>query len=120
MTNGGDTMEECKPILNTGLRGFKVASTKISDVDGGAGKLVYRGYLIKDLAGKISFEEKLILIIFIITAFLWIFRIDLNLGFITIPGWSNILPYPDFYAPDAFICRNKIVPRFYIIPFSSI
>jgi citrate synthase len=50
-------MEECKPILNTGLRGFKVASTRISDVDGGAGKLVYRGYLIKDLAAKISFEE---------------------------------------------------------------
>ena len=50
-------MDECKPILNTGLRGFKVASTKISDVDGGAGKLVYRGYLIKDLAGKITFEE---------------------------------------------------------------
>ena len=50
-------MDECKPILNTGLRGFKVASTKISDVDGSAGKLVYRGYLIKDLAGKITFEE---------------------------------------------------------------
>ena len=57
-------MEECKPILNTGLRGFKVASTKISDVDGGAGKLVYRGYLIKDLAGKISFEEVAYLLLY--------------------------------------------------------
>lgn len=27
-------MEECKPILNTGLRGSTVATTKISDVDG--------------------------------------------------------------------------------------
>jgi citrate synthase len=57
-------MEECKPILNTGLRGFKVASTKISDVDGDAGKLVYRGYLIKDLAGKISFEEVAYLLLY--------------------------------------------------------
>ncbi|UCD32111.1 MAG: citrate (Si)-synthase [Desulfobacterales bacterium] len=57
-------MEECKPILNTGLRGFKVASTKISDVDGNAGKLVYRGYLIKELAGKISFEEAAYLILY--------------------------------------------------------
>ncbi|MBW1694464.1 MAG: citrate (Si)-synthase [Deltaproteobacteria bacterium] len=57
-------MEECKPILNTGLRGFKVASTKISDVDGNAGKLIYRGYLIKELAEKISFEEVAYLLLY--------------------------------------------------------
>jgi citrate synthase len=50
-------METCQPILNTGLRGFKVATTRISLVDGAAGKLVYRGYFVPDLAGKISFEE---------------------------------------------------------------
>jgi citrate synthase len=44
-------------MMNTGLRGVTIASTKISDVDGAAGKLVYRGYLAKDLAGKVSFEE---------------------------------------------------------------
>ncbi len=57
-------MEVCKPILNTGLRGFKVASTRISDVDGAKGKLIYRGYLIKDLAGKISFEETVYLLLY--------------------------------------------------------
>ncbi|MFC1489352.1 citrate/2-methylcitrate synthase [Thermodesulfobacteriota bacterium] len=57
-------MDECKPILNTGLRGFKVASTKISDVDGAIGKLVYRGYLAQDLAGKVSFEELVHLLLF--------------------------------------------------------
>lgn len=57
-------MEACKPILNTGLRGFTVASTKISDVDGAKGKLVYRGYLATDLAGKISFEELVYLLFF--------------------------------------------------------
>ncbi|MBW2641730.1 MAG: citrate (Si)-synthase [Deltaproteobacteria bacterium] len=50
-------MEACQPILNTGLRGFKVATTNISDVDGTAGRLIYRGYLVQDLAGKVSFEE---------------------------------------------------------------
>lgn len=49
--------EECKPILNTGLRGITIASTKISDVRGDEGKLIYRGYLVKDLAEGSTFEE---------------------------------------------------------------
>ena len=50
-------METCTPPLNTGLRGVTVASTKISDVIGDEGKLIYRGYLVPDLAGKTTFEE---------------------------------------------------------------
>ncbi len=50
-------MQDSSPIINTGLRGITIASTKISDVIGDAGKLIYRGYLIQDLAGKASFEE---------------------------------------------------------------
>ena len=50
-------METGMDIRNIGLRGVVVASTSIGDVDGSAGRLVYRGYLIKDLAGKASFEE---------------------------------------------------------------
>lgn len=57
-------MEECKPILNTGLRGVTIASTMISDVNGAIGKLVYRGYLVKDLAEKTSFEEVVYLLLF--------------------------------------------------------
>jgi citrate synthase len=57
-------MMESQKIINTGLRGVTIASTKISDVDGSAGKLVYRGYLAKDLAGKISFEELVFLLLF--------------------------------------------------------
>jgi citrate synthase len=57
-------MEEKKEILNTGLRGVTIASTKISQVDGAAGKLVYRGYLAKDLAGKVSFEEVAYLLLY--------------------------------------------------------
>ena len=55
-------MEE--KAINTGLRGVTIASTKISDVDGAVGKLVYRGYLAKDLAGKVSFEETAYLLLF--------------------------------------------------------
>jgi citrate synthase len=50
-------MEECTPTLNTGLRGVTVASTKISDVKGAEGKLIYRGYLVKDLAENATYEE---------------------------------------------------------------
>ena len=34
---------------NIGLRGIEVADTKISDIDGEHGKLIYRGYDILDL-----------------------------------------------------------------------
>ncbi len=50
-------MEECKPILNTGLRGVVIAESRICDVDGANGRLIYRGYLIQDLAKNASFEE---------------------------------------------------------------
>jgi citrate synthase len=42
---------------NTGLRGVTIADTKISDVDGENGVLIYRGYRIEDLARYSTFEE---------------------------------------------------------------
>ncbi|MCG8531194.1 MAG: CoA transferase, partial [Desulfovibrionales bacterium] len=57
-------MDECTPVLNTGLRGFDVASSKICDVQGKKGKLIYRGYLIEDLAQKASFEEVCFLLLY--------------------------------------------------------
>jgi len=56
--------EACEVIQNTGLRDVTIASTKISDVDGKIGKLVYRGYLAKDLAGKVTFEEVAFLLLY--------------------------------------------------------
>jgi citrate synthase len=55
---------ECKPMLNTGLRGVVIADTRISDVQGAAGKLIYRGYLIEDLATRASYEEVAHLLLF--------------------------------------------------------
>ncbi|MBF0303916.1 MAG: citrate (Si)-synthase [Desulfamplus sp.] len=57
-------MNECTPILDTGLRGASVASTKISDVNGKLGKLLYRGYLVADLAKKTSYEEIVYLLLY--------------------------------------------------------
>ncbi len=50
-------MEVCETPKNIGLRGITIADTRVGDVDGKAGRLVYRGYLITDLAGKVSYEE---------------------------------------------------------------
>lgn len=57
-------MNECTPILDTGLRGASVASTKISDVNGKLGKLLYRGYLVTDLAEKTCYEEIVFLLLY--------------------------------------------------------
>ncbi|OGV08744.1 MAG: sodium:dicarboxylate symporter [Stygiobacter sp. RIFOXYC12_FULL_38_8] len=46
--------------------------------------------------GKISYEEKIISLLFFVTCLLWIFRVDLNLEWIVIPGWSNLFPKFDF------------------------
>ncbi len=42
---------------NIGLRDIEVADTKISDIDGERGKLIYRGYDILDLTKSSTFEE---------------------------------------------------------------
>jgi len=42
---------------NIGLRGIKIADTRISDVDGEKGNLIYRGYNICDLVSQSTFEE---------------------------------------------------------------
>ncbi len=57
-------MEEKKDIINTGLRGVTVASTKISDIDSTIGRLIYRGYLAKDLAQNATFEETAYLLLY--------------------------------------------------------
>ena len=40
-----------------GLADVVAASTALSDIDGQAGRLSYRGYDIHDLGGRVSFEE---------------------------------------------------------------
>jgi sodium-dependent dicarboxylate transporter 2/3/5 len=44
--------------------------------------------------GSMSFEERVVLVVFVCTALLWIFRSDLVLGPVQIPGWSGLLSNP--------------------------
>ena len=44
-------------IAGKGLEGIVAASTRLSDVKGDIGELVYCGYNINELAGKVSYEE---------------------------------------------------------------
>ena len=57
-------MEECKPMLNTGLRGVVIAESRICEVDGANGRLIYRGYLVQDLAENATFEEVSFLLLY--------------------------------------------------------
>jgi len=50
-------------VVNTGLRGLEVATTRICKVDGDEGKLVYRGYTVEELAENASFEETAFLLL---------------------------------------------------------
>jgi len=50
-------MEQIQETKNIGLRGVKVADTRISDVDGERGNLIYRGLNICDLVVRSTFEE---------------------------------------------------------------
>jgi di/tricarboxylate transporter len=42
--------------------------------------------------GPMSFEEKAVTYIFVVLALLWLFRADLAIGSVTIPGWAGIFP----------------------------
>jgi citrate synthase len=52
-----------RPAASKGLEGVVASSTALSNVDGTAGKLTYRGYTIADLAAHSTYEE--------VTALLW-------------------------------------------------
>jgi len=49
---------------NIGLRGIEVADTKISNIDGEKGRLIYRGYDILDLTANSTFEETAYLLLY--------------------------------------------------------
>lgn len=46
--------------------------------------------------GKVTPEQKRVFVLFVALAILWVFRSNLNLGFITVPGWSSIFKNPKF------------------------
>ena len=50
------------PVTSPGLKGIVAATTRLSDVMGDEGILIYAGYNINQLAGKVSYEEVIYLL----------------------------------------------------------
>mgnify|MGYP002638819644 CR=1 FL=1 len=67
-----------------------------------------------DALGKMSYEEKIVSVVFFLLALLWMFRIDIVLGSFQIHGWSNIFNNPN-YINDGTIAITMAVLLF-IIP----
>jgi len=52
--------------------------------------------------GSMKYDEKATLFVFVATAAGWIFRKDIILGSVVIPGWSGLFPHPE-YINDATV-----------------
>jgi sodium-dependent dicarboxylate transporter 2/3/5 len=63
--------------------------------------------------GKIAFEEAVVLATFSTTAVLWVFRKDLTFGDLIVPGWSRLLPYPD-WIDDATVAMSMALLLFFV------
>lgn len=46
--------------------------------------------------GRMSYEEKAVAVVFALFALLLLFRAEINLGFATLPGWSELFPQPAY------------------------
>ena len=55
-------MSSSANLTTKGLEGVVAATTRLSDVKGDVGQLIYCGYNINELAGKVSFEEVVFLL----------------------------------------------------------
>jgi solute carrier family 13 (sodium-dependent dicarboxylate transporter), member 2/3/5 len=42
--------------------------------------------------GPMGYQERVVLINFVLIAFLWLFRSDIHIGNFTIPGWASLFP----------------------------
>ncbi len=49
-----------------------------------------------DALGKAKPEEKIVMVLFTLLAFLWIFRSGFNIQSFVVPGWSGLFKYPSY------------------------
>jgi len=71
------------------------------------------GRTLADL-GPITTPERRVMIAFVTTAFLWVFRADLDVGIVTIPGWTNVLPDPR--AVDDTVIAVAMATLLFLLP----
>ncbi|PKK84283.1 MAG: sodium:dicarboxylate symporter [candidate division Zixibacteria bacterium HGW-Zixibacteria-1] len=67
--------------------------------------------------GKTKFEEKVVLVVFAAVALLWIFRQNISIGNVTIPGWSNLFPENSFIDDGTVAMTMALL--FFLIPSRS-
>ncbi len=78
----------------------------------GVGRMLITRQLQK--LGKRSYEESVVLIVFVLLALLWLFRADLELGSYTLPGWAGILPYGTYLNDGSVAIATAVL--LFIIP----
>lgn len=64
--------------------------------------------------GKISYEEKSVLVVFIFTVILWLFRTPIDLEIFVIPGWSSLFPYSKMIDDGTIAILSGII--LFILP----
>lgn len=78
--------------------------------------------------GERSFEENVLLVVFVMLALLWFFRADISVGQFVIPGWSNLFPDPSlfndgtvaiFMAVILFIIPSKEKPGTFLMDWKA-
>jgi solute carrier family 13 (sodium-dependent dicarboxylate transporter), member 2/3/5 len=64
--------------------------------------------------GPITTPERRVLIVFAVTALLWVFRADLDIGIATLPGWTRVLPDPR--AIDDTVIALAMAVLLFVLP----
>lgn len=67
--------------------------------------------------GKITSEEKIVSVIFLLTAILWFTRADIDFGLFVMHGWSNIFPNKEFLLDGTVAIFMAIL--LFVIPSNS-
>jgi len=92
-------MDERLGVKNSGLRGIKVADTRISDVDGERGILIYRGFNVDFYSASVYHMMKIPVDLF--TPVFAISRISGWAAHVIEEKFAEAQPKPELYRPDA-------------------
>jgi len=70
------------------------------------------------LLGPAKQEEKIVFFLFITMALLWIFREGFNIGFVNIPGWSQLFEHPEYFNDGTVAIAITVI--LFIIPSKTV
>ncbi len=69
------------------------------------------------LLGKAKPEEKIVFVLFVLMALLWIFRTGFHIGSVNIPGWSQLFNHPEYINDGTVAIAIALI--LFIIPSRS-